>query len=75
MVRLGNFFAESYYATADYVSLHNHDTGSSSDALYAYVMQNANKIAYRAPALGNLTLEAAVSMHEQAVGGKNAFDL
>ena len=75
MVRLGNFFAESYYATADYVSLHNHDTGSSSDALYAYVMQNANKVAYRAPALGNLTLEAAVSMHEQAVGGKNAFDL
>lgn len=75
MVRLGNFFAESYYATDDYVSLHNHSTGSSSDALYAYVMPNANKIAYRAPALGNLTLEAAVSMHEQAVGGKNAFDL
>ncbi|WP_291477256.1 porin [Acidovorax sp.] len=75
MVRLGNFFAESYYATADYVSLHNHNTGSSSDAFYAYVMPDANKIAYRAPALGNLTLEAAVSMHEQAVGGKNAFDL
>ena len=75
MVRLGNFFAESYYATADYVSLHNHNTGSSSDAFYAYVMSDANKIAYRAPALGNLTLEAAVSMHEQAVGGKNAFDL
>lgn len=75
MVRLGNFFAESYYATVDYVSLHNHNTGSSSDAFYAYVMPDANKIAYRAPALGNLTLEAAVSMHEQAVGGKNAFDL
>ncbi|MBP8147748.1 MAG: porin, partial [Acidovorax sp.] len=26
-VRLGNFFPESYYATADYVSMHNHDTG------------------------------------------------
>ena len=74
-VRLGRFTAESYYATADYVSMHNHDTGSSSDAFYAYVMPDANKIAYRAPALGNLTLEAAVSMHEQAVGGKNAFDL
>ena len=34
MVRLGNFYPESYYATADYVSLHNHDTGSSADALY-----------------------------------------
>ena len=74
-LRLGRFTAESYYATADYVSMHNHDTGSSSDAFYAYVMPDANKIAYRAPALGNLTLEAAVSMHEQAVGGKNAFDL
>lgn len=34
MVRLGNFFPESYYASADYVSMHNHDTGSSADALY-----------------------------------------
>ena len=33
-VRLGNFFPESYYATADYISMHNHDTGSSADALY-----------------------------------------
>ena len=34
MIRLGNFFPESYFASADYVSMHNHDTGSSSDALY-----------------------------------------
>ena len=34
MVRLGNFFPESYFASADYVSMHNHDTGSSADALY-----------------------------------------
>ena len=34
MLRLGNFFPESYYATADYVSMHNHDTGTSADALY-----------------------------------------
>ena len=75
MLRLGNFFAESYYATADYVSMHNHDNGSSSDALYAYVMTNANKIAYRTPSLGGLTVEAAIGMHEKANGGKNAFDL
>jgi len=75
MLRLGNFTAESYYATADYVSMHNHDTGSSSDALYAYVMRDVNKIAYRAPDLGGLTLEGAVSLHEQATGGKNGFDL
>ena len=75
MLRLGNFTAESYYATADYVSMQNHDTGSSADVLYAYVMRDVNKIAYRAPNLGGLTLEGAVSLHEQTVGGKNAFDL
>ena len=75
VVRLGNFVAESYFATADYVSLHNHDTGSSSDALYAYVMQNANKVAYRTPSFGGLTVEGAVGLHEQTTGGKNAYDL
>ena len=74
-VRLGRFIAESYYATADYVSMHNHDTGSSSDAFYAYVMPDANKIAYRTPTFGGLTVDAAVALHEQAVGGKNAYDL
>ena len=74
-VRLGNFFPESYYATADYVSMHNHDTGNSSDAFYAYVMPSANKIAYRTPSFGGLTVDAAVALHEQATGGKNAFDL
>ena len=74
-VRLGNFFPESYYATADYVSMHNHDTGNSSDAFYAYVMPSANKIAYRTPSFGGLTVDAAVALHEQVTGGKNAFDL
>ena len=74
-VRLGRFTAESYYATADYVSMHNHDTGNSSDAFYAYVMPSANKIAYRTPSFGGLTVDAAVALHEQATGGKNAFDL
>ena len=46
-VRLGNMVSEAYYATADYVSMHNHDTGTSSDALYAYLSSNINKVAYR----------------------------
>ncbi len=74
-LRLGNFTPESYYATADYVSMHNHDTGNSSDAFYAYVMPSANKIAYRTPSFGGLTVDAAVALHEQVTGGKNAFDL
>jgi predicted porin len=55
--------------------MHNHDTGNSSDAFYAYVMPSADKIAYRTPSFGGLTVDAAVALHEQATGGKNAFDL
>ena len=75
MVRIGNFGSEAQLATGDWVSMHNHDTGSSSDAFYAYVMPDANKIAYRTPTFGGLTVDAAVALHEQAVGGKNAYDL
>jgi predicted porin len=64
MVRLGNFTSEAYYATADYVSLHNHDTGSSADAFYAYIGRNTDKIAYRTPALGGFTAEAALTFRD-----------
>ena len=92
MLRLGNFFPESYYASADYVSMHNHDTGSSADALYidpvwlgaGKVSQDrtgglgtGNKIAYRTPDFGGLTLEGSASLHEKAAGtnSKNGYDL
>ena len=92
MLRLGNFFPESYYATADYVSMHNHDTGTSADALYldpvwlgtgtATQDRNSNlktgtgnKIAYRTPSFGGLTVEGAAVMHEQVNGGKTGYDL
>ncbi|WP_284618473.1 porin [Aquabacterium humicola] len=75
-VRLGNFTSEAYYATADYISNHNHDTGRSSDAFYAYVGRNTNKIAYRLPSLGPVTVEGAMSLHETTNGsGKNSYDL
>ena len=48
-IQLGNAAAsESYFATVDYVSMHNHDTGSSSDALAAFVSTGAlqNSISY-----------------------------
>jgi predicted porin len=64
-LRAGNFTSEAYYATADYISMHNHDTGTSSDAFYAYVGRNRNKIAYRTPELvKGFTVEAAVSAGE-----------
>jgi predicted porin len=72
-VRLGHFSSEAYFATSDYTDLLNHGTGTSSDALYKYLGNDNNKIAYRAPALGPVTLEAAVSLGE-GVNGR-VFDL
>ena len=74
-IRLGNFASEAYFATADYISMHNHDTGTSEDKLYAYVGRNTNKIAYRTPELvKGLTLEGAVSAAEGG-GRVKAYDL
>ena len=84
MVRLGNFYPESYYATSDYIGMHNHETGSSSDALYVdpawfYGTGNGNKVAYRTPTFNNFWAEASVSMHEKANAApavnKNGYDL
>ncbi|RGE43765.1 porin [Comamonas testosteroni] len=82
MIRLGNFVPESYYATADYISMHNHDTGSSSDALYYDPvwfggMSTKNKIGYRTPSMGGLTVDASVSLHEKdtTLPRKNGYDL
>lgn len=61
MVRLGNFTSEAYYATADYVGMHNHDTGTSSDALYTYLGRDTNKIAYRTPSIGGAKFEVAIT--------------
>ncbi len=64
-LRLGQFTSEAYFATADWISFHNHDTGNSEDKLYAYLGRNANKIAYRTPELmKGLTAEASVSAGE-----------
>ena len=82
VVRLGNFTPESYYATADYVSMHNHDTGNSSDALYYDpvwfgTLGTKNKVGYRSPTFGGLVVDAAVILHEKAAGtsNKNGYDL
>ena len=69
MIRLGRFTSEAYFATSDYIGFYNHETGTSSDALYAYIGRDTNKIAYRLPGFVNgLTIEAGVSAGE---GGGN----
>ena len=70
LLRLGNFTSEAYFATADYISMHNHDTGTSSDALYAYLGRDINKIAYRTPDIKGLTVEAAVALSEGSGFGR-----
>ena len=72
-VRLGNFTSEAYYATADYVSMHNHDTGTSADAFYAYLGRDTDKIAWRSPSLGGATVDFGMSLKESRAD--NTYDL
>nr|WP_225561015.1 porin [Comamonas sp. CMM02] len=76
-VRMGRFFNPSYYAVADRTSLHNEDYGITADALYAGVENANNRLAYKSPAMGSLTVESSVSFHERSAGnlGKNAYDM
>ncbi|MFY8116649.1 MAG: porin [Roseateles sp.] len=74
-VRLGNFTPESYFATADYVSMHNHDTGSSSDALYGGPFRSSNKIGYFTPTYNGFSGSASVSAGEGQAGQDKLFDL
>lgn len=76
MVRMGRIISEAYYATADVVNAHNFDTGTSADALYAFVSNGANHLSYRTPTWNNLTVEVGTSLHEKtAEPAKNAWDL
>ena len=76
MLRLGNFTQESLYATADVVSMHNHNTGTSADALYSYFGSDVNKVAYRTPEfVKGLWAEASIAEATAGTGGKRPVDL
>jgi predicted porin len=62
--RMGRLTSAAYYATADYISYHNHDTGTSEDKLYTYLGQNKNTIAYLSPSFSGFTIEGSVSAAE-----------
>ena len=68
MIRMGSFDASSYSTTADYISMHNHDTGSSADQLYADIMPRGNKLAYRTPTFGGVTGEIQYGFGEKVSG-------
>ncbi|WP_374438484.1 porin [Inhella sp.] len=71
-IRLGNITPESYFATADYVSMHNHDTGTSSDALYGGPFLNKNKVMYMTPTVGGFSASIAGTAGEKVE--KNGTD-
>jgi predicted porin len=65
--RLGRTIGPVYYATYDYISMHNHDTGTSADALLAgTVVGNQgfmnNTFWYTSPKLGPVTVDFAYSL-------------
>jgi predicted porin len=66
-LRAGRTIGPVYYATYDYISMHNHDTGTSSDALLAgTVVGNQgfmnNTIWYTSPKFGPVTIDADFSL-------------
>lgn len=69
-VRLGNLTAsEAYFATADYVSMHNHDTGTSADAFYGLGFQIAtgrltNGVAYTSPTINGFRGDVQVGLND-----------
>lgn len=63
-IRLGRFSSDAYFATADWIGFHNHDTGNSSDGLYAYLGRDTNKVAYLSPDLGGFSIGGSVSAGE-----------
>ena len=69
-VKLGQqAFPPIYFTSADYVSMHNHDTGSSSDALFGLFLQplrQSNSIAYTSPTFSGFKFQIAQSLSEKA---------
>ncbi len=72
MLRLGSFDPYSYTVTADTISMHNHDTGTSADMLYFGAAGRGNTIAYRTPDIAGFNAEVQYRFGEKA--GVNATD-
>lgn len=72
-VRLGKWFPGSYFATADYVSMHNHDTGTSADNLYGTRFTTNNKVSYFTPNVAGFSAEVGAAAGEGAT--PRAFDV
>jgi predicted porin len=70
-IRAGRTIGPVYYATYDYISMHNHDTGNSADALLAgTVVGNQgfmnNTLWYTSPKFGPFSADVAYSLLGEA---------
>lgn len=75
-LRLGRWTSDAYFATADIVSLNNHDTGSSSDLLYAGFQRTNNTVGYRTPEwIPGLEATAAVSLGQRTTPSLRDFSV
>jgi predicted porin len=74
-VKLGRWTNGSYFATADYISNHNHDTGNSEDKLYSGAgWTSSNKVGYFTPTYAGFSAEITAHAGEGAKGEERAFD-
>lgn len=64
-----------HVTVADFVSMHNHDNGSSSDALYVYGGCDTRKIAYRLGSATGLSAEISTAIPEQRSGQEKTRNL
>jgi predicted porin len=67
MLRMGQITNIVYTASADYISLHNHDTGPSADALFPFAVSAANKentLIYTSPVFGGFQGEFSYGLGE-----------
>lgn len=73
-VKLGRLpGSAAYFATADYISMHNHDTGTSSDALWdaAAAFQLKQAVGYTSPSLSGVVLQAQYGLKNSTASAAN----
>lgn len=71
-VRLGRLLVNTaYFATADAVSFHNHDTGTSADAFYEVLGSMNNAVSYSASNVGGFKLVGQLGLKDGSGTGNN----
>ena len=75
-VRLGSWFPDSYFSSVDRTSNHNHDTGTSSDALFSDFAFGfrTNKVGYFSPTVEGFSGIVSVHAGEGNPGDARAYD-